>query len=82
MAVEVLRITDESSGAIASIAPALGFNCFSFQAPCGERLVETLWAHPELPWEHNVPRAADSDFVPSLAGFPACRSSSREPRTS
>jgi aldose 1-epimerase len=48
MTVEVVRITDESSGSIAQIAPGLGFNCFSFQAPLGDQLVETLWAHPEF----------------------------------
>jgi len=48
MSASVVTIADPVTGSRASTAPSLGFNCFSYQAPLRGRLIETLWAHPEL----------------------------------
>lgn len=46
--VEPLILRDEQAGASASIAPALGFNCYSFQVRLGDQPHEALWSHPEF----------------------------------
>ena len=45
---QIVTLTDPTTGAQASVAPELGFNCFSFRAPLGNEWVETLWAHPDF----------------------------------
>jgi aldose 1-epimerase len=43
---ESLIIRDEQSGAVAEIAPALGFNCHSFRVACDGDSTELLWTAP------------------------------------
>ena len=61
MAIEVVTITDASSGSTASVAPALGFNCFSFAAAIDDRAVEVLWHDPQF---------RDGNTRPSRSGIP------------
>jgi aldose 1-epimerase len=48
MLADTLTIRDPHSRATATIAPDLGFNCFSFQAMLGGRPVEMLWQDPQF----------------------------------
>lgn len=48
MSIDVVTITDPITGSAASIAPALGFNCFSFAAAIDRQPVELLWHDPEF----------------------------------
>lgn len=48
MSIDVVTITDPVNGSTASIAPALGFNCFSFAAAIDPQPVELLWHDPEF----------------------------------
>ncbi len=48
MAVETITIVDAESGATASIAPSLGFNCFSFAVQQDGKPVEVLWQDPQF----------------------------------
>ena len=43
---ESLSISDPQSGAVAEIAPALGFNCHSFCVDSGDGATELLWTAP------------------------------------
>jgi aldose 1-epimerase len=54
-------IEDPESGAVAQVLPAVGFNCFSFQARPHGRPVEALWAEPGF---------ADGSGRPSRSGMP------------
>jgi len=47
MSAEVLTLVD-STGATARIAPALGFNCFSYQLASNQGPVELLWSAPDF----------------------------------
>jgi aldose 1-epimerase len=66
MAIDVITLTDPS-GASASIAPALGFNCFAWRAMCEGTLVPGLWAHPEFTGGGERPSGSG---VPILFPFP------------
>jgi aldose 1-epimerase len=68
MNTEVIRIIDETSGSFAQIAPQLGFNCFSFQAPLNGQLVETLWAHPEFTGGNQRPSSSGIPILFPFAG--------------
>jgi aldose 1-epimerase len=59
---DTITLEDTASGARARIAPAIGFNCFSFEVPAGqgERL-ETLWAADDF---------IDGKARPSSSGIP------------
>src|SRR5690349_18528708 len=56
-----LTLRDPASGSTARIAPHLGFNCFSFEARVGERLVNVLDAAEDFenggyrPSGHGIP---------------------------
>lgn len=68
----VLRIAAPDSGATAAIAPAMGFNCFSWRAPFAGDTAdpaprELLWAEPGF--ERGEGRPSRSG-VPLLAPFP------------
>lgn len=48
MPVEAITIQDSATGATASIAPQLGFNCFSFRPVIAQRSIEVLWHDPQF----------------------------------
>lgn len=48
MAIDVVTITDPVTGSTASVAPALGFNCFSFTPVVDDEPVEVLWHDPQF----------------------------------
>lgn len=48
MPVAALTIQDSAAGSTASIAPQLGFNCFSFQANVEGKQVDVLWHDPQF----------------------------------
>jgi aldose 1-epimerase len=58
---DVISLSDARSGSTAKIAPALGFNCFDFQARVGDELVQVIDASPqfsrgsEKPSGHGIP---------------------------
>lgn len=64
---EIVTITDPVTGAVARIAPALGFNCFSFQVPHEGGLLETLWAADDF--TAGTARPSGSG-IPLLFPFP------------
>lgn len=61
MAIDVVTIIDTSSGSTAAVAPALGFNCFSFAAVINDQAVETLWHDRQF---------RDGNSRPSRSGIP------------
>jgi aldose 1-epimerase len=61
MAIETISITDASTGSVAAIAPALGFNCFSFAPVVDGQPVEVLWHDPQF---------RDGNTRPSRSGIP------------
>ncbi len=58
---DVISLSDVRGGSTAKIAPALGFNCFDFQAKVGEEMVSVIDASPEFargsekPSGHGIP---------------------------
>ena len=44
----IVTLTDAASGSTASIAPALGFNCFEFKTQAAGDVVDVLWSHPNF----------------------------------
>jgi aldose 1-epimerase len=58
---DVISLSDGRSGSSAKIAPALGFNCFDFQARVGDETVAVIDASPafargtEKPSGHGIP---------------------------
>jgi aldose 1-epimerase len=58
---DVISLSDGRSGSTAKIAPALGFNCFDFQARVGDETVPVIDASPqfargsEKPSGHGIP---------------------------
>ncbi len=58
---DVIFLSDSRGGSTAKIAPALGFNCFDFQARVGEETVPVIDASPqfargsEKPSGHGIP---------------------------
>ena len=48
MPVEAITIQDSATGTTASIAPQLGFNCFSFRPVVAQRPIEVLWHDPQF----------------------------------
>lgn len=48
MSIEVITIQDSATGSQASLAPSLGFNCFSFLAKSHASEYEVLWSDPEF----------------------------------
>lgn len=60
-------IQDKNSGATAKIHHELGFNCFSFQAPAGDGLVEVLDAEPDFATQGG---RASGNGIPILFPFP------------
>lgn len=67
MSTEVVTICDASTGATARIAPALGFNCFSFQPVVDGRPIEVLWADPQFVQGSTKPSKSG---IPILFPFP------------
>ncbi|UUO05009.1 aldose 1-epimerase [Blastopirellula sp. J2-11] len=67
MSIEIAAIRDVESGASAEIAVGLGFNCFRFSVPDGEKSLEILWA--EEGFETGTRRASSSG-IPLLFPFP------------
>jgi aldose 1-epimerase len=63
----VVTIADAATGAMASVLPELGFNCFSFAVPLGGKTVETLWSAPDF--AGGKERASGSG-IPILFPFP------------
>jgi aldose 1-epimerase len=60
MPIDVITITG-STGSTAAIAPALGFNCFSFAPVIAGQAVEVLWHDPQF---------RDGNTRPSRSGIP------------
>jgi aldose 1-epimerase len=58
---DVIALSDSRGGSTAKIAPALGFNCFDFQARVGDEAVSVIDASPqfarggEKPSGHGIP---------------------------
>lgn len=63
----IIQLTDSTSGARAKIAPALGFNCFSFEVECRDGRLELLWSDRGYPAAHLRPSASG---IPILFPFP------------
>lgn len=61
MPIEVITISDSGTGSSAAVAPALGFNCFSFAPVVGETPVEVLWHDPNF---------REGNTRPSRSGIP------------
>lgn len=61
MSIDYISIRDEESGSEARIAPALGFNCFSYRAMLAGDSHETLWSHPDF---------LSGEQKPSRSGIP------------
>ena len=64
MSLEILTLTDATSGAMARIVPALGFNCYSFTIGAANgpaAPVDVLWASPEF---------AEGTVKPTRCGIP------------
>src|SRR5690349_18659963 len=66
MTVENIVLRD-SSGSVAEIAPALGFNCHRFAVERGQNLVEVLWREPSFLNGTGMPSRSG---VPVLFPFP------------
>ena len=64
---DVITISDAVSGASAQTLPQLGFNCFQWQAFCGDELTELLWAEPGF---EIGDRRASGSGNPILFPFP------------
>lgn len=62
-----ITLRDDATGAVALVAPQLGFNCFRFTVPCRRQAWEVLWSEPGF--ELGGKRAAGSGF-PILFPFP------------
>jgi aldose 1-epimerase len=58
---EVITLADRATGGRARILPALGFNCYSFEAAIDGQPVELLWAAPQF---------ATGTQKPSRGGIP------------
>lgn len=63
----LISLQDPSTGAMARIAPELGFNCFEFLGSSEGDLVDVLWREPEF--EMGGKRASGSG-IPLLFPFP------------
>jgi aldose 1-epimerase len=61
MPIDIVTITDALTGSTAAIAPALGFNCFSFAPVVAGQPVEVLWHDPQF---------RDGNTRPSRSGIP------------
>ncbi len=66
MAVQNIVLRD-SSGSVAEVAPALGFNCHRFAVPHAQGLVEVLWREPSFLEGNSKPSRSG---VPVLFPFP------------
>jgi aldose 1-epimerase len=64
---DVISISDARSGSTAKIAPALGFNCFDFQARVGSETVSVIDASPQFAGGHEKP---SGHGIPILFPFP------------
>lgn len=60
-------LEDASAGSVARIAPHLGFNCYSFQAPVGDELVDVIDAHPDFA---DGEQSFSGNGIPLLFPFP------------
>lgn len=67
MALPVVSIRDAQSGAVASLLPGQGFNCFRFEVPTARGPLDLLWAEPGVE-EGN--RRASASGIPLLFPFP------------
>lgn len=61
MPIKTISICDPKTGSTASIAPQLGFNCFSFAPMIGGQSVEVLWHDPQF---------REGNTRPSRSGIP------------
>lgn len=69
MALTSLTISDPASGASASIAPAMGFNCHSFAVPSsGGAPLEVLWRAPDFLAGHGKPSHSGIPILFPFAG--------------
>ena len=63
----IIQLADSNSGSTVKIAPAYGFNCFSFEVESREGRLELLWSDRGYPAEHLRPSASG---IPVLFPFP------------
>ena len=64
---EVIELTDTTSGATAAILPGFGMNCFQFQVPTADGVIDVLWS--EEGFANGKGRASGSG-IPILFPFP------------
>ena len=62
-----ITLTDSNAGTSATIAPALGFNCFEFQVPHKGRTLDILWAEEGFASGKKRPSGSG---IPILFPFP------------
>lgn len=61
MPIETVTITDNAAGSSATVAPTLGFSCFSFTPVIDGRAAEVLWHDPQF---------REGNTRPSRSGIP------------
>ncbi len=65
---QLLTLVDPATGATARIAPAFGFNCFSYQPQLDGEPVELLWSLPEFATTGAKPMASGIPILFPFAG--------------
>ncbi len=67
MTAQIVTLTDPQTGAAAKILVSLGLNCFRFQVPDSDRLLDVIWSEPGF---ENGDRRASGSGIPLLFPFP------------
>jgi aldose 1-epimerase len=65
---QLLTLIDPATGSTAKIAPAFGFNCFSYQPQLNGEPVELLWSLPEFATTGAKPMASGIPILFPYAG--------------
>ena len=64
----LITITSQDSAASARIRADVGFNCFSFTAPVGDRTIEALWSEPAFAEGKGRPSRSGNPVLFPFAG--------------
>jgi len=67
MQVEVVTLSDVSSGAEAKVAVGFGFNCYQFRVEIDGRPIEVLWSEPDF---QRGDKRASGTGIPLLFPYP------------